>query len=89
MTPFGKPECRRRSRSGKACPKVKLSPSVRQEFEAIGDVFGLTVINGVRCPACPRDAKPEVGFLMTKAEIESLLAGDEDGLAAPYEEYRL
>ena len=67
----------------------KLAPKWRREFEAAGYLFGRTVINVIRCPACPKDAKPDAAKLQMKAEIESLLAGDEDGLAATYEDHGL
>jgi hypothetical protein len=49
----------------------------------------LFVINVVRCPACPKDAKPNSERLQTKAALEKLLGDDEDGLAATFEDYRL
>ena len=67
----------------------KLGPKWRQEFETAGYVFGRTVINVVRCPACPKDAKPNAVKVQLKAELEDLLAGDEDGLAATYEDHGL
>jgi hypothetical protein len=47
------------------------------------------VINVIRCPACPKDALTDAGKVQIKAEIEDLLAGDEDGLAATYEDHGL
>jgi len=47
------------------------------------------VINVVRCPACPKDAKPNPDRVATKAALEELLGSDEDGLAATFEDYRL
>ena len=35
------------------------------------------------CSACPKDAQPDSGKVLLKAEIEDLLARDEDGLARP------
>jgi hypothetical protein len=43
----------------------------------------------IRCPACPKDALPDTGKVQLKAEIEDLLADDEDGLAATYEDHGL
>ena len=51
--------------------------------------FGRTLINVIRCPACPKDAKPDAAKVLLKAEIEDLLAGDEDGLAATFEDHGL
>ena len=67
----------------------KLAPKWREEFEAARYVFGRTLINVIRCPACPKDAQPDAGKVLLKAEIENLLAGDEDGLAATYEDHGL
>ena len=67
----------------------KLAPKWRDEFEMAGYVFGRTVINVIRCPACPKDAKPNASKALLKAEIEDLLAGDEDDLAATYEDHGL
>jgi len=67
----------------------KLTPKWRKEFEAARYVFGRTVINVIRCPACPKDAQPDAGKVQIKAEIEALLTGDEDGLAATYEDHGL
>ena len=67
----------------------KLTPKWRTQFEAAGYAFGRPVINVIRCPACPKDAKPDSAKMLIKAEIENLLAGDEDGLAATYEDHGL
>jgi len=67
----------------------KLSERYRQEFRAAGWEFGSTVTNVVRCPACPKDAKPNPDRIATKAALEELLGHDEDGLAATFEDYRL
>ena len=67
----------------------KFAPKWREEFVAARYVFGRTVINVIRCPACPKDAQPDTGKVLLKAELEDLLAGDEDGLAATYEDHGL
>jgi hypothetical protein len=67
----------------------KLASRWRKEFEIAGYLFGRTVINVIRCPACPKDTQPDVAKVLMKAEIEDLLAGDEDGLAATYEDHGL
>lgn len=67
----------------------KLAPKWREAFQTAGYVFGRTVINVIRCPGCPKDAKPCAETMHIKAEIENLLAGDEDGLAATYEDHGL
>jgi len=67
----------------------KLSDRYRTEFRAAGWEFGQTVINVIRCPCCPKGAKPPEERLETKAALEELLGGDEDGLAATFEDYHL
>jgi len=74
----------------RSLPRVqKLSDRYRKEFQAVGWVFGQGVINVVRCPCCPKDAKPNLERIHTKAALEELLGDDEDGLAATFEDYRL
>jgi len=67
----------------------KLSPRYRDEFLAVGWEFGNSVINVIRCPGCPKDAKPDAERAATKAALEKLLGEDHDGLAATFEDYRL
>ncbi len=67
----------------------KLSDRYRKEFRAAGWEFGQSVINVIRCPSCPKDAKPDPERVHTKAALEQLLGADEDGLAATFEDYRL
>ena len=67
----------------------KLSDRYRNEFRAVGWEFGQGVINVIRCPCCPKHAKPNLERLHTKAALEELLGDDEDGLAATFEDYRL
>ena len=67
----------------------KLNERYRTLFRAAGWEFGSSVINVVRCPCCPKDAKPTLERLATKQALEELLGGDEDGLAATFEDYRL
>jgi hypothetical protein len=67
----------------------KLSRRHREIFRAAGWEFGRSVINVIRCPCCPKDARPNPDRVATKAALEELLGDDEDGLAATYEDYRL
>ena len=67
----------------------KLSERYRKEFQATGWEFGQSVINVIRCPACPEDATPNLERVQTKAALEELLGDDQDGLAATFEDYRL
>ena len=67
----------------------KLTDRYREKFRAAGYEFGQSVINVIRCPACPKDAKPDPDRLQTKAALEQMLGDDEDGLAATFEDYQL
>jgi len=67
----------------------KLSDRYREKFKAAGWEFGQTVINVIRCPGCPKESKANPERMETKATLETLLSGDEDGLAATFEDYRL
>lgn len=74
----------------KALPRSqKLSDRYRKAFCEAGWIFGQSVINVIRCPCCPKRAKPNPERLQTKAALEELLGDDEDGLAATFEDYRL
>ena len=64
----------------------QLAPSYRQKFAAQGWQFGGTVLNVVRCPCCPEDAKPDAEMVAKKHALESLLEDDPDGLAAMMED---
>lgn len=68
---------------------LKLSARYRQEFKTVGWEFGQGVINVVRCPSCPTEAKPNLERMQTKAALEELMGDDEDGLAATFEDYGL
>lgn len=69
--------------------KQKLVDRYRREFRLAGWEFGRSVINVIRCPCCPPDAKPDPERVHTKAALEELMGGDEDRLAATFEDYRL
>jgi len=67
----------------------KLNNRYRMEFRVAGWEFGQSIINVVRCPCCPTDAKPNLERLHIKAALEEVLGEDEDGLAATFEDYDL
>ena len=67
----------------------KLNCCYREQFRAAGWEFGRGVINVVRCPACPKEAKPDTERLQTKAALEQMFGEDEDGLASTFEDFRL
>lgn len=47
--------------------------------------FGRTLLNVKRCTCCPPGAMPDPNKAYLKAELENMLAGNEDGLAAEFE----
>ena len=70
-------------------PNLKLSDRYREKFKAIGYEFGGSVLNVMRCPACPKDGKPDPDRAAMKAGIVELLGNDEDGIAATMEDFGL
>jgi hypothetical protein len=70
-------------------PKFKLRDRYRDKFKAIGYEFGGSILNVMRCPACPKDAKPDVDRAAMKAGIVEILGDDEDGIAATMEDLGL
>jgi hypothetical protein len=70
-------------------PPVKLLDRYREKFKAVGFEFGNSVLNVMRCLACPKDAKPDPDKAAFKAVIVELLGDDEDGIAATMEDFRL
>jgi len=67
----------------------KLTATYRQLFRQVGWEFGGSIVNIIRCPACPKDAVKNPDRIATKQELENLFGDDEDGLAATYEDYGL
>lgn len=67
----------------------RLNDRYRAKFASNGWKFGKTVINVIRCPACPKDAKADPSILAIKAGIEDVLGDDEDGLASMFEDFDL
>jgi hypothetical protein len=68
-------------------PRVERLPSLyREKIRAAGWEFGASVINVIHCPGCPAGAKPDPEKVEIKAAIEELFGGDEDGLAATFED---
>jgi len=67
----------------------RLSQRFREKFRTVGWEFGRSGINVVRCPCCPKDARPNPERVHTKAALEELMGDDEDGLSATFEDYRL
>jgi hypothetical protein len=72
-----------------ALSKLRLAQRYREKFKAVGYEFGTSVINVMRCPACPKDAKPDPDKAALKAGIVEILGEDEDGIAATMEDFGL
>ena len=70
-------------------PQLKLTPRYREKFQAARYHFGDSVLNVVRCPACPKDARPDPDLAALKAGIVEILGDDEDGIAATMEDFGL
>ena len=70
-------------------PPLRLSQRYREKFKLAGYEFGTSVMNVLRCPACPKDAKPDPDKAALKAGIVEILGDDEDGIAATLEDFGL
>ena len=70
-------------------PQLKLTQRHREKFQAAGYQFGASVLNVMRCPCCPKDAKPDPDKAALKAGIVEVLGDDEDGIAATMEDFGL
>ena len=74
---------------GRLSPKKKLSRLFRDKFREAGYEFGPSILVVMRCPACPKGAKPDPEKAAIKIELANLLGDDEDGLAAKLEDFGL
>lgn len=70
-------------------PQLRLSQRYREKFKVVGYEFGTSIMNVLRCPACPTDAKPDPDKAALKAGIVEILGDDEDGIAATLEDLKL
>jgi hypothetical protein len=70
-------------------PELRLRDRYREKFKAVGFQFGGSILNVMRCPACPKDAKPDPNRAAMKAGIVEILGDDEDGMAAMMEDFGL
>jgi hypothetical protein len=70
-------------------PKTKLLDRYREKFKAVGFEFGGSILNVLRCPACPKGAQPDPDKAALKATIVEILGDDEDGIAATLEDHGL
>jgi len=67
----------------------RLNSRYREKFKAVGYEFGASVMNVLRCPGCPKGAKPDPDKAAMKAGIVEILGDDEDGIAATFEDHGL
>ncbi len=67
-------------------PKLKLLPRYREKFKAMDFEFGNSILNVMRCPACPKDAKPDPDKAALKAGIVELLSDNEDAIVDAMED---
>lgn len=65
----------------------RLSERYREALRRARWDFGRTTINVIRCPCCPKDAKPDPEKVMTRKAFEAFFGDDENGLASTLEEY--
>ena len=68
---------------------LKLQDRYREKFKAVGYEFGRSILDVMRCPACPKGAQPDPDKAAMKATIVEMLGDDEDGIAATMEDYGL
>jgi hypothetical protein len=69
--------------------KARLSSHFREKFQNAGYEFGASIYVLMRCPACPKGAKPDADKAALKASLAEILGDDEDGLAATLEDFGL
>jgi len=67
----------------------RLSSRYREKFKAAGYQFGATIYDVIRCPCCPKDAKPDPDKAALKAGMVEILGDDEDGIASIMEDFGL
>jgi len=67
----------------------RLSPAYRAAFKEAGYVFGASVYFLLKCPCCPKGAKPNMDKVAMKAALCDVLGNDEDAIAAMMEDFGL
>jgi hypothetical protein len=67
----------------------RLASRFREKFAGAGYEFGGSLMVLMRCPACPKGAKPDQEKAALKAGLAEILGDDEDGLAATLEDFGL
>jgi hypothetical protein len=71
------------------CRTERLSIHYREKLKAAGYEFGASVYDVIRCPACPKGAKPDPDKAALKAGLTEIMGDDEDGIAAAMEDFGL
>jgi hypothetical protein len=74
---------------GNLPPGQRLSHRYRKEFQAAGYRFGVSILDVVRCPSCPKHARPDPDKVALKAGLVEILGDDEDAIAATMEDFGL
>jgi len=69
--------------------KLRLSERYGEKFKAAGYEFGASILDVVRCPCCPKGAKPDPDKAAMKAGLVEILGDDEDAIAATMEDFGL
>ena len=67
-------------------PQLKLLGRYREKFKAVGFEFGGSIVNVLRCPACPKNARPDPDRAALKAGIVEILGDDEDAMVDAMED---
>lgn len=67
----------------------RLSARYRKIFKESGWEFGRSVVNVMRCPSCPKNAKPDLGKVHIKGLLEGLFGDDEDALVSAFQDFLL
>jgi hypothetical protein len=67
----------------------RLSARYRELFKAVGYEFGASILNVIRCPGCPKGAKPDPDKAALKAGLVEILGDDEDAIASTLEDFGL
>ena len=70
-------------------PNERLNSRYWEKFKDAGYQFDASVLNVIRCPACPKDATPNPDIAAMKAGLIEILGDDEDAIASTMEDFGL
>jgi hypothetical protein len=65
----------------------RLGPPYREMFKAAGWQFDASIFDVMRCPCCPKDAKPDPDKAALNAGLVEILGDDENGITATMEDF--